>query len=69
MHMILTAAELVDLTGKQRPSAQRRALDRMAINYLVRPDGRVIVTASALESSGGATLKPDQPNWTALSSA
>lgn len=42
---ILTAAELVTVTARQRRSAQRRALDRLGIPYKL--DGRRIVVGRA----------------------
>ena len=64
---LLTQDDLRTLTGKQRPAAQRRALDRMGIRYHVRPDGRPVVPAAALVGGDSATLKQDQPDWSALS--
>lgn len=56
--------DLRQLTGRQRPAAQRRALTRMGIPHHVRPDGRPVVTAAALERRD--TPAPKIPNWTAL---
>jgi hypothetical protein len=43
--MFLTAAELLELTGYRRPSAQVRALRRMGVEHCIRPDGRPVVRA------------------------
>jgi len=47
--MLLTESELVDLTGKSRPSAQVRALSRVGIDHLIRPDGTVAVARALVE--------------------
>lgn len=62
--ILLSAEDLTALTGKQRPGAQRRALERMGIPHYVRPDGRPVVTAGALDHRP----EPPQaePNWGAL---
>jgi hypothetical protein len=67
----LTAAVFLDqpdiqrLTGRERPSAQRRALDQMGVAYWVRPDGRPVVARSAVEGreSGAVAV---EPNWAAI---
>lgn len=41
--MILTKAELAELTGKVRLSAQARVLDALGIPYRRRPDGTIVV--------------------------
>jgi len=63
--VFLGAADLQRLTGRERPSAQRRALDRMGVAYWVRPDGRPVVARSAVEGreSAGASV---EPNWAAI---
>lgn len=62
--MFLTAAQLADLTGRVRPRAQRRALERMGIRHHVRPDGRpVVATAALLDAQAPAPIGPD---WSAL---
>lgn len=53
--MLLAAADLVELTGRKRASAQCRALDGMGIVYLVGPDGHPRVLRSLVERMmGGA---------------
>lgn len=47
--MLLTPDELAQLTGKQRRSAQRRALLAMGIEHKVRPDGSLAVLRSHVE--------------------
>jgi hypothetical protein len=46
--MLLTPDQLEILTGYRRPSAQVRALRRMGVRYLLRPDGRPVVDDSAI---------------------
>ncbi len=43
----LTPAELLEVTGKQRPGAQMRALNAMNIPGRLRPDNVVIVSRDA----------------------
>jgi len=72
--MLLTEAELIDLTGKSRPSAQVRALQIMGIDHLIRPDGSVLVARAlveqllGLQARGNRSVKSDEPNWESLNS-
>lgn len=43
MGLCLNQAEIVELTHKERSSAQVRALNRMGIDNSQRPDGSVLV--------------------------
>jgi len=63
--MLLSEKEIRALTGRVRPTAQRRALERMGIAHHVRPDGRPVVTWSAVDGSR-ESAKDTAPNWTAL---
>ena len=56
--------QIEQITGKTRPAAQRRALDRMGIRYFVRPDGRPVVVADALRDE----VEParTEPDWSVL---
>lgn len=48
MSLLLTAAELVELTKRDRPKAQARVLASMEIPFAVHPaDGDVLVARSA----------------------
>lgn len=40
---LLTPAEIVTLTGKRRYRAQVRALGKMGVRHVVRPDGSPVV--------------------------
>ena len=51
--MLLTAQEVRDLTGMQRPSAQVRALKSMGIECRRRPDGSVVVLRAVVEAVVG----------------
>jgi len=42
--MILTNAEIIEITGKQRYKAQALVLARMGVPCITRPDGRPIVS-------------------------
>jgi hypothetical protein len=64
MDTFLTEEELRHITGRRRYGAQIRALACMGIGYVVRPDGRPIVTRRALErsvsgSDRDVTAEPD----------
>jgi hypothetical protein len=59
--MLLTPADLVILTGYERPSAQRGELDRLGIRYLVNSRGGVVVLWSSVESIIGPRKAEDQP--------
>jgi Domain of unknown function (DUF4224) len=65
--LCLTDAELSELTGKQRPSAQMRALRFMAIDHKRRPDGSIVVLRFHLVASAdknlGVAYKRTEPNW------
>ena len=50
MSLTLTPAELVELTGKQRPSAQARVLSALGIPYQIRPNGSLLILRSRLET-------------------
>lgn len=49
--VFLTDAEIVELTGKGTPAAQRRALGRMGIRHFVRPDGRPKIPRAWIEEN------------------
>ena len=55
--MILTPEQLRELTGKERYSAQRRALDHMRIPYRVRPDGSLVVLLADVAAT--STMPPE----------
>lgn len=57
--MFLTADEVRELTGCQRPSAQERALKRMGIECRRRSDGSVVVLRAVVEIVlGGGKIVP-----------
>lgn len=51
--MFLTQHEIAELTGKERPSAQIRALRLMGIEHRRRPDGSVAVLRAHVEQVFG----------------
>jgi hypothetical protein len=55
MSLVLNDAELIELTRKQRPAAQIRALRHLGINHKQRADGSVLVARSHFEQLHGAT--------------
>ncbi len=69
LQVFLTNHELQTLTGRKRYSAQVRVLAIMGLRFLVRPDGRPIVSRLAFESAMGndaAHLIEAEPNFEAL---
>jgi hypothetical protein len=56
--LILTAAQLIELTKKQRASAQCKALDVLCIPYRKRPDGSPVVFTSALQQDSTTRRGP-----------
>ena len=76
MSMFLNGEELTLLTGKKRNNAQVTALNKMHIEHLQRPDGRVIVSRSCVEylldgkiPTGLESKRDIQPNWGAMPNA
>jgi hypothetical protein len=65
--LCLTEAEISQLTGKTRPSAQLRVLRFMAIDHKRRPDGSIVVLRSQLEvpcgDNAASSVKRTEPNW------
>ncbi len=47
--VVLTNAEIIEVTGRRRNRAQAAVLALMRIPFVVRPDGRPIVTRLAFE--------------------
>jgi hypothetical protein len=63
--LTLSDAELYDLTRKQRPTAQVRALRFMGLEHRRRPDGSVAVDRSHYERiMGGKWTKKPQKRFT-----
>lgn len=60
MALLLTDAEVEELTGFTRHTAQVRALRQMGIDHYVRPDGKPCVLESCL---GTSTKKQKQPKY------
>lgn len=61
--MFLTQSEIVDLTHRERHSAQARVLAALGVPFRVHPvDGYLIVARSAVQSAlGGMTAANDEP--------
>ncbi|WP_082806182.1 DUF4224 domain-containing protein [Marichromatium gracile] len=66
MSAFLSEEDIKRMTKRVRPSAQRRALDRMGVRYLTRPDGRPIVARATIEHSVTERSISPEPNWSAL---
>lgn len=60
--MLLTREQIQALTGYKMPYAQIRALRKMKVPFLVRPDGKPVVCESALVEKRTRT----EPNLDAL---
>jgi hypothetical protein len=61
--MLLTNAELVELTRMRRQAAQRRVLDAIGVPYRMRPDGSLVVLRAAVDLAlGGVPVeRPGRP--------
>lgn len=57
--MFLTPAELVELTGYRRASAQVSWLRKQGVRHYVRRDGRPVVVKDALVTDAPARKRPD----------
>lgn len=62
--MFLSGEQLIEVTGKKQPAAQRRALRLMRIPHRVRPDGKPLVAEADLLHS--KPHKAETPDWDAL---
>jgi len=51
--VFLTQAELAELTGREKPSAQIRELERQGIAHVVNAAGRPVVTWAAVNARMG----------------
>lgn len=54
--MILTPAELVFITKRERPKAQAKVLDALGVPYRPRPDGSLVVSKAAAEAALGGPI-------------
>jgi hypothetical protein len=62
--IVLTDAEIRDVTRKKRPSAQVRALRAMGIAHRMRPDGTVMVLRSSLQDEVSPSVEQESEiNW------
>lgn len=61
--LLCTTDDIAAITGRVRPAAQRRALDRVRIPYRVRPDGKPIVARATIERGGGDVATVVEPDW------
>lgn len=57
----LSEQEVAELTGKVRPSAQLRVLEKMGYAVVHRPDGTFVVPVDQFLSSG---TTDNQKEWT-----
>jgi Domain of unknown function (DUF4224) len=69
--MLLTDAEIADLTRRTRHRAQAAALSAMCIQHKQRPDGSLVVLRAHVEHLlGGSTPakanKKQEPDWGAI---
>jgi hypothetical protein len=66
MSMFLTPPELVELTGRRQPAAQRRWLADNGYAFDVRADGTNAVLREAVLERHGIGPRPAGPNLAAL---
>jgi hypothetical protein len=55
--IILSDAELIRMTKKKQPAAQKRVLDALKVPWKPRPDGSIVVWRSAAERAGMGVLE------------
>ena len=68
MSICLTSEELREITGKVKPSAQIRYLRKLGITFIIRADGKPVVSRNRFEAVmgglGSTTKAPDpQPDF------
>ena len=68
MSIRLSDAEVADITGKVKWSAQRRMLDSLGYKYDLRQDGKPIVLRCYIEPKS-RNEKYIEPDWDALKHA
>jgi hypothetical protein len=66
--IFLDQSEIEALTGKVRRPAQEKALNSMGIEHKIRPDGKIVVLRSHIETTLGGpkserTQAAREPNW------
>jgi hypothetical protein len=65
--VFLTAPDLRELTGYQKPTLQRRSLAEHGYKFDVRADGRAVVLIAAIEQKLAARrASGGEPDWSAL---
>ena len=57
----LSPRDLSFITGKIRPSAQKRVLRSYGVDFLVRPDGSLVVHRDAIEQRLGISPETTSP--------
>lgn len=71
--MFLSAKELKNMTRLGRPKFQARWLRANGIPFLIRSDGTLLVSRSAVEDKLGGmsdrAVRSKQPNWSAMDGA
>jgi hypothetical protein len=65
----LTTDQLRFITGKKRYSAQRRALARMGISFIQRPDGMPIVDSSTILPVVAICKRQSNPDFSSLNAS
>ena len=70
---LCTSAEIQQITGRKRVSAQRRWLDRHGWTYAVSASGNIIIATTQREARlnpvsfiNEGNIGQDAPNWSAL---
>ncbi len=67
--MVLTEAEIALITHRKRHKAQAAAMADLGIQFMIRPDGSLIVLRAAVEKAfgmhGDRVRREPEPNWSA----
>jgi hypothetical protein len=70
--MLLSPAEIRELTGRSRRDAQARALRGMGIEHKVRPDGTIAVSRAHVERvlggeiGGSVRMRKTEPDFSRM---
>lgn len=68
MKPILTESDLVEVTGKERPSAQVRCFNEWGVAFRIRTDGTILTTWEAINAALMSSQKT-RPNLQAARKA
>lgn len=69
MSICLSHDEIVEITHKQRHSAQARVLVAFGYDFHRRPDGSIMILRQSYEAAQPGAKPRTEPNWSALTNA